>query len=117
PAAAAGHGRPKRTAAEWAQVVGGVCEGHRQEELVRVVGLLYAKHDPVLARELAHGYGRGCDPALTEAEVDACCDRIEAKELAKSDREADTSADEPGGERYTDMANAGRLALEATGKI
>jgi putative DNA primase/helicase len=78
-----GPSKAPRSIAEWATVVGGVPEGHRQEELARVAGLLYAKHPPKLARAFARSYGKGCEPPLTEVEVDACCDRIEKREAGR----------------------------------
>ncbi len=101
---------PRRSVAEWQDVIGGVSEGARQDELPRVVGLLYARV-PELARTLAHQYGAGCVPPLTEQEVDACCDRIGAREAMKPQ-----PASDGGHERYTDMANAARIADEAAGR-
>ena len=74
----------KRTDAEWAALMkNGAPAGARQSELPHMVGKLYAQNDTALARQLAHAWGASCQPPLTELEVDACCDRIEAKEAAK----------------------------------
>jgi len=102
----------RRSTAEWLEMLGGVDEGRRQDTLVKVVGKLY--HEvPELARELAHAWNEGrCNPPLDAEAVDACCDRIEAKEMAKA-----SAANDAGGERYTDMANAERLAAEAAGRV
>jgi putative DNA primase/helicase len=103
----------RRTSKEWAEKMHGVPKGSRQDELVRVVGKLIRNNEAELARTLAHQYGHGCEPPLTETEVDACFDRIIAKEQAKGRRDPDDA----GGERYTDMANAALLAAEAEGQI
>jgi len=81
-----GNGHTKRSTAEWQRVMGGVPQGHRQDELAKVAGKLYASLDPVLARQQAHLWGDACIPPLSPREVDACCDRIEAKEDAKGNR-------------------------------
>src|SRR5262245_25788984 len=81
-----GNGHTKRSTAEWQQVMGGVPQGHRQDELAKVVGKLYASLDPVLARQQAHLWGKACIPPLTAREIDACCDRIEEREDAKGNQ-------------------------------
>lgn len=111
-AGANGVGAPKRTTAEWLALLDGVGEGSRQATLPIVVGKLYAELEPELARELAHAWAERCNPPLTAEEVDSCCDRIEAREAAKL-----APAEDEGGERYTDMANAERLALEGAGRV
>jgi hypothetical protein len=57
-----------RPAGEWRGVVGGVGEGSRQDELPRVIGKFIheSRGDYELARIQARGYGRGCNPELTE---------------------------------------------------
>ncbi len=105
--------RPRRSTAEWLELLNGVGEGRRQDTLPKIVGKLY-REVPDLARELAHAWAERCDPPLSPAEVDACCDRIEAKEAA---RPTTAHEDDPGGERYTDIANAARLAVEAAGRV
>jgi len=79
-----GHG--KRSTEEWQQVAGGVPQGSRQEELPRMVGLYYSKFAPALARQQSHLWGTACTPPLTPQEIDACCDRIEAKEDANGNQ-------------------------------
>jgi putative DNA primase/helicase len=109
--------RPQRTKSEWLTLLDGVGQGQRQVTLPVIVGKLYREvKDPDFARELARAWGERCDPPLTEQEVDACCDRIEAKEMAKGST-GDVPADDPGGERYTDDRNAQLLALEAAGQL
>jgi putative DNA primase/helicase len=105
-----------RPTSEWAEVLKGVEVGRRQEELARIVGLLYRKHAPEVARPLAHGWAKQCSQEngpLTEQDVNACCDRIEHRESMKLQP---LDKDDPGRERFTDMANAGRLAEKAAGK-
>jgi putative DNA primase/helicase len=107
-----------RPSSEWRAVVAGVDYGSRQEELPRVIGKFIrdAHGDIDIPRTQARGYGRGCDPELTEQEVDECFDRIWAKEAAKP-KTGDVAADDPGGERYTDGRNAELIAEETAGKV
>ena len=65
--------KPPRPASEWADILKGVPEGRRQDELVKVVGKLIAEvRDRNLALTLAHEWASRCEPPLTSAEVETC---------------------------------------------
>ena len=76
--------KPPRPASEWADILKGVPEGRRQDELVKVVGKFIAQvKDRSFALTLAHDWAARCEPPLSAAEVETCFANIEAKEDAK----------------------------------
>jgi len=72
-------GSAKMTAAEkLTSMRDGSRDGHRQSDLPQMVTEFYLYLPPEKARAVAHNWGKTCGPpALTEEEVDECCNRQE----------------------------------------
>jgi putative DNA primase/helicase len=107
----------RRSGSEWAAQINGVLQGSRQDELSRWAGYFLAKHAPEIARELLRDWAGKCDPPLSAKEADGCIDRIIR---LRGDDLVIEPDDDPGGERFTDMANAKRLqdvAAERAGHV
>ena len=92
-----------------------IVEGHRNETLTSLAGAMRRRgcDGEAIRRALLAENNEKCDPPLPAKEVE----RI-AQSIARYEPEAvDPAGEDPGGERYTDMANAARLADEAAGRI
>jgi putative DNA primase/helicase len=93
----------------------GIMEGRRNETLTSLAGSMRRRafgYQAILQALLAENQER-CQPPLQDEEVE----RI-ARSVARYDSVSeDPATDDPGGERYTDMANATRLADEGAGRI
>ncbi len=92
-----------------------IVEGQRNPTLTSLAGTMRRRGfglEAILQALLAENDER-CQPPLPAEEVQ----RI-AQSVARYEPEAaDPAGEDPGGERYTDMANATRLADEAAGRI
>jgi hypothetical protein len=91
-----------------------IVEGQRNATLTSLAGTMRRRGfglEAILQALLAENDER-CQPPLSAEEVERT-----AQSIARYEPETADAADDPGGERYTDMANAGRLADEAAGRI
>jgi putative DNA primase/helicase len=94
---------------------GTIPEGARNQTLTSLAGTMRRRtfgYEAILQALLAENQER-CEPPLQDEEVERIARSVARYEPAPED----CATDDPGRERYTDMANATRLADEAAGHI